>query len=169
MTTSAWGLTAGSAYAQYVYVPCRRLRTRSGPRSRQTKPGKPESWRSRLASFDAATFVATWEGEDVGLVTGAPFHGREGAAGLYAMWTAPERRSNGIATRLVEAVVAWARASGYGRVLLDVADANPTAIRLYERTGFKSTGVTGTLPAPRSHIREHEREPLLPPPSRLQS
>jgi len=99
----------------------------------------------------------------VGLVTGAEYQGRDGAAGLFGMWTSPERRGSGVGTRLVEGVVSWARSAGYERVLLEVADTNAAAIRLYERMGFTPTGVTGTLPAPRAHISEHERELILIP------
>ena len=56
-----------------------------------------------------------------------------------------------------EAVIAWARGEGYRRVVLDVADANRAAIRLYESCGFVATGETGTLPPPREHITEHRR------------
>ena len=131
----------------------------------QARP--PESWRTRLASAQAATFVATCQGEDVGFAMGAEYHGRDRAAGLFGMWTAPDRRGCGVATELVEAVINWARSASYERVSLDVADDNTSAVRLYERMGFTPTGVTGTLPDPRTHIREHERDLMLLPPSRL--
>ena len=79
----------------------------------------------------------------------------------YSRYKDDERR-----TELVEAVINWARSAGYERVSLDVADDKTSAVRLYERMGFTPTGVTGTLPDPRTHIREHERELMLLPPSR---
>ncbi len=118
----------------------------------------PEFWRERLASPDAATFLATIGNADVGIVAGAPFLERDGAAGLFGMWVAPAARGRGVGNRLVDAVVDWARAAGYARVVLDVGNTNVRAIRLYERKGFKPTGRTSTLPDPRSHVREHERE-----------
>jgi GNAT superfamily N-acetyltransferase len=118
---------------------------------------EPESWRARLASPEAATFVAREGAEDVGLVTGAAFRGRAGAAGLFGMWVAPAARGTGVGDGLVEAVVAWARAAAYARAVLEVGDVNDAAIRLYERHGFAPTGATGTLPPPRTHVREHER------------
>ncbi len=117
----------------------------------------PEVWRERLAGGATATFLVRSAGADVGLAVGSPFRGREGAAGLFAMWVAPEARGKGVGDRLVEAVVLWARSIGYERVLLEVADENAAAIKLYERHGFAPTGRTGTLPAPRTHVREHER------------
>jgi len=114
-------------------------------------------WRLRLEDPDGATFVAAEGGRDVGLVVGQAYDGEDGAAGLFAMWVAPEARGRGLGGALVDAVVAWARAGGYRRVLLDVADANAAAIRLYEGRGFVPTGVKGTLPPPREHIPEHQR------------
>ena len=116
-----------------------------------------EEWSARLADPDGATFIAIADGEDVGLATGRDYEGHEGAAGLFGMWVAPSHRGRGIGGALVDAVVAWARARGSGRLLLDVADANAPAIALYERKGFQPTGVTGTLPAPREHLTEHQR------------
>ncbi|HVR74152.1 MAG TPA: type II CAAX endopeptidase family protein, partial [Planctomycetota bacterium] len=47
-------------------------------------------------------------------------------------------------------------AGGYRRVLLDVADRNVQATRLFAKKGFAPTGATGSLPAPREHILEHQ-------------
>lgn len=122
-----------------------------------------EEWRARLEDPDAATFLASSEGHDLGLATGSRYHGRTGAAGLFGMWVDPAHRGRGIGDALVDAVVAWARASGYERVLLDVANENPSAIRLYARKGFHPTGLTGSLPPPREHVLEHERALELRP------
>jgi len=39
-----------------------------------------------------------------------------------------------------------------------VADSNMAAIALYKFKGFRRNGNVGSLPAPRQHIREHQRE-----------
>ena len=88
---------------------------------------------------------------------GAPYTDYTDAAGLFGMWVAPEVRGQRVGRALVAAVIAWARGEGYRRVVLDVADANRAAIRLYESCGFVATGETGTLPPPREHITEHRR------------
>ena len=62
-----------------------------------------------------------------------------------------------IADRLVETVINWARTEGFRRVVLEVANENAAAIALYRRLGFERTGATATLPAPRTHVTEHER------------
>ena len=59
---------------------------------------------------------------------------------------------------LIDAVLGWARVGGARRLLLDVGDHNQPAIALYARKGFEPNGETGSYPAPRNHIREHQRE-----------
>lgn len=49
-------------------------------------------------------------------------------------------RGHGIGTALIEALAAEARARGYARLRLDVADQNPRARALYERLGFGAVG-----------------------------
>ena len=115
-----------------------------------------DSWTEQLQSM--ATFAAIVDGEDVGLVRGARDDARTDAAWLISMWVAPEVRGQGVGEALVGAVVEWARAGGARRLLLDVGDHNRPAIALYARMGFEPNGTTGSLPAPRSHIREHQRE-----------
>ena len=65
---------------------------------------------------------------------------------LVGMWVASDDRGTGLAGRLMRTAVAAAAALGFTRVVLDVADANPRARRLYERHGFVPTGATGVLP-----------------------
>ena len=120
----------------------------------------PGIWQDRLSATDVATFIATSTAtdEDAGMVVGAPYDGRPGTAGLFGMWVAPEARGRGVGDALVEAMVDWARAMAFTSVLLEVADANHIAIALYARHGFTRNGNRSTLPPPREHIAEHERE-----------
>jgi ribosomal protein S18 acetylase RimI-like enzyme len=111
-----------------------------------------EQWNSQLEQL--ATFVATVEGSDVGLVRGAPHEELRDAAYLISMWVAPEARRQGIASALIDAVVNWARAQGFDRLFLDVSDTNAPAIALYTGKGFVPNGEIRTLPPPRDHIRE---------------
>jgi ribosomal protein S18 acetylase RimI-like enzyme len=77
------------------------------------------------------------------------------------MWVAPEYRRQGVGSRLIDTVIDWARAQGFSRLALDVADHNSAAVELYARHGFAPTGETASLPPPRAHIREHRRALLL--------
>lgn len=111
-----------------------------------------ERWTGQLEQL--ATFVATVHGIDVGMVRGAR-HGQFGDIGyLISMWVAPEARRQGIGSALVDAVVAWAKAEGFARLLLDVGAENTPAIAFYRRKGFVPTEQVDALPPPREHIRE---------------
>lgn len=116
----------------------------------------PDQWRARL-SGRSITVIGELSDEDLGVVSGAVWHGREGYAGLFGMWVAEAARGNGMSDLLVKAVADWARNSGFVCLALDVADTNEPAINLYARLGFEPTGAVGNLPHPRDHITEHER------------
>lgn len=115
-----------------------------------------DQWRDRLSAPDMAMFVACGNG-DVGLSVGARHSRYQTDAVLTALWVAPEARGHGIAEELIQAVLAWARAAGYLRLRLDVADTNAAALRLYDKLGFTPTGGRDVFPPPRDHITEHER------------
>ncbi len=104
------------------------------------------------------TFVAVDGGLDVGMVRCARNQDTTDTAWLLSMWVAPEVRRAGVGSELIDVVVAWAQANGISRLVLDVADLNAPAVALYEAKGFVRNGKVGSLPPPREHIREHQRE-----------
>lgn len=112
-------------------------------------------WRQQLDAL--ATYVAVLDGADAGMARGVADRSDPRNACLVSMWVLPAARVQGVGEALIRAVIDWARAAGHARLLLDVADGNQPALRLYERLGFQRTGETGSLPAPREHITEHRR------------
>jgi GNAT superfamily N-acetyltransferase len=120
-------------------------------------------WRKRLEVplERAATFVALAGELDVGVVTGRRSDDDATTAMLLGMWVKPEARRLGVGGVLVDTVIRWARGQGFQRVVLDVADGNLPAIALYQGRGFVPNGITGTLPAPREHMLEHQRTLVL--------
>src|SRR5437868_3226980 len=104
------------------------------------------------------TIVAVSDGRDVGVVRCERDQTHNETAWLISMWVAPEARRHGVGGALVDAVIDWARSNGVQRLLLDVADHNAPAIALYAAKGFTPNGEVSTLPPPREHIREHQRE-----------
>jgi ribosomal protein S18 acetylase RimI-like enzyme len=113
-------------------------------------------WRDHLELTTHVTLLGVLDGVEEGMVWGMPHHANRGEAGLYGMWVAPEARGTGLAKALVEAVIVWARRSGYGVIRLDVNDDNVAAQRLYAQCGAVPTGRRDTFPPPREHIQEHE-------------
>ena len=118
------------------------------------QPG--ETWSEQLQELP--TFVAVNDGLDVGMVRCQPDETEPDTALLISMWVAPASRRIGVGDALVDAAIEWARANGVSRLQLYVVDDNAPAIALYARKGFLPTGEVTTLPPPREHIREHQRE-----------
>ncbi len=111
-----------------------------------------ENWQRQLEQL--ATFVAVVGDLDVGMARGARHDKQDDTACLISMWVAAEARRLGTASALIDAVAGWAREAGFKRLVLDVAEGNAAAAALYSREGFVPTGIVGTLPPPRTHIRE---------------
>jgi GNAT superfamily N-acetyltransferase len=125
----------------------------------ETEPRPAESWTAQLRELP--TFVAVKDGLDVGMIRCARDEARPDTAWLISMWVAPEVRRAGVGGVLIDAVIEWARSHEVHHLLLDVSDHNAPAIALYIRKGFRPNGKIGTLPPPREHIREHQRELII--------
>ncbi|GAA1365490.1 GNAT family N-acetyltransferase [Streptomyces beijiangensis] len=82
------------------------------------------------------------EGEIVGYATCAPefstWQGRE-YLHMDCLYLCPGQRGLGLGARLMEAVVAEARALGIGEVQWQTPEWNEGAIRFYDRTGARSS------------------------------
>ncbi|HEV2326880.1 MAG TPA: GNAT family N-acetyltransferase [Terracidiphilus sp.] len=65
---------------------------------------------------------------------------------VVSMWVAPEARRCGLASRLLEAVRAWAESRGISTLRLFVTNNNHPAIALYKRAGFAETGKCEAYP-----------------------
>lgn len=116
----------------------------------------PDDWSRQL--LELPTFVAVSDGLDVGMVRSARDRTSPETAWLISMWVAPEVRRQGVGAALLDAVIDWAGSNGMSRILLEVADRNTSAVRLYARKGFaRNDGVAGFAPA-RGHVREHRWE-----------
>ena len=83
----------------------RRLRLRAledapdafGSTLAETQARPPESWPQQLRTLP--TFAAVIDGEDVGMVRGAPDPEAAGDAWLISMWVAPRARRSGVGVR----------------------------------------------------------------------
>jgi ribosomal protein S18 acetylase RimI-like enzyme len=99
-----------------------------------------EAWQTWIDA--GAAYLAENEcGNAVGVVVGHPDRADRGVAHLVSMWVDPSVRGTGVAEALVEQVLAWASGTGASVLALYVAKDNPRARRLYERLGFRATGI----------------------------
>jgi GNAT superfamily N-acetyltransferase len=117
----------------------------------------PESrWRERASPSETqASFLAE---DEAGMVS-CFVAGDPSTVFLVAMWVAGARRGTGLAEKLVERVVAWAREHGAARVCLSVEAGNDRAARLYEKCGFVESDDPPPFPyEPRPDNRFYVRE-----------
>lgn len=63
------------------------------------------------------------------------FHDRHAYLGL--LYVAPDQRGKGLIQRVMDALVAWSRSKGVTSYYLDVYPQNASAIRAYEKYGFR--------------------------------
>ncbi len=96
-----------------------------------------EEW---LADPTRAIFLAGHGGEDVAFMKVGPASTDactiirdEKTASIVGAFTVEERRGEGIATALLNRVLAWASAGGYGRCAVDFEPMNPWAVRFWLR------------------------------------
>lgn len=101
------------------------------------KLNSEEEWRQFVAS--RTRFVAELDGQVVGTAAGGD-SSYTGTAALTSLWVDARSRGHGIGDQLVNAVLEWANAAGFSRVLLWVTDGNSHAEALYLRNGFVRTG-----------------------------
>ena len=105
-----------------------------------------EQWRERVAAM-GPTWVALESGRPVGTV--GLWHGDEQPSDevhLVGMWVATVARGTEVAATLVGTALTHAAASGWRRVVLDVAHENRRAWAFYRRMGFRPTGRVERMP-----------------------
>jgi ribosomal protein S18 acetylase RimI-like enzyme len=105
-----------------------------GSRLRDWVDAPEERWRTRLSIPGALDLLAFDGDRAVGMASGTPSVGSR--VELISMWVDPSVRGRGIAGRLIEAIAAWAAASGRSELELSVVPDNTVARRTYERHGF---------------------------------
>jgi len=105
-----------------------------------------QEWRERSVGV-GPTWLALDDGRPVGTI--GLWHADEQAADevyLVGMWVASVARGTGVATQLVGSALTTAAASGWRRVVLEVAHENARARAFYTRMGFRPTGEVGRMP-----------------------
>jgi ribosomal protein S18 acetylase RimI-like enzyme len=104
-----------------------------------------EHWQKRVEIDDEreALFFAEYRGEIIGM-TGIyrdPGKRARHAATVWGVYVKPEWRGAHIAQALIEACLGWAREKEIVIARLGVEATNRSAIRCYERSGFRTYGI----------------------------
>lgn len=116
--------------------------------ARESELGDAE-WMRRAIRWNGERgigFLAIDDGIGCGIVGSMLDENDATSATLVSMWTAPTHRRQGIARRLVDAVMAWARSRDVTVMRLMVTSSNAAAISFYEQVGFACTGRTEPYP-----------------------
>ncbi len=84
-------------------------------------------------------FAAVHRGQDLGLVWASPADGPGPWATLGGLWVASNERSKGIGSRLLEALIIWARDAGYERLRQEIHPSHHQAITMTSQMGMRGT------------------------------
>jgi GNAT superfamily N-acetyltransferase len=66
-----------------------------------------------------------------------PYFNHEKYAYLGFMYTDPKHRGKGVNAQIIESLTTWVRSQDVFEMRLDVYNDNPSAIKAYEKVGFK--------------------------------
>jgi ribosomal protein S18 acetylase RimI-like enzyme len=121
-------------------------------------------WKSRVERWSGESgigFLALEDGAACGIAGAFLDANDQSHAQLISMWTAPKHRRRGVGRMLVNEVAKWAEGRGATRLQLMVTSRNDSAMRFYERLGFKRTGKTEPYPNDPALV-EYEMAQTLP-------
>ena len=96
-------------------------------------------------------FLAWEDAQLIGSAYGLLDRERTETGRVGGMWVEPAWRRRGVGAALLQEVFDWARSRGLKQLALWAPNANPAAIALYKRAGFRETGERRPLSAGASH------------------
>ena len=95
-----------------------------------------------ISATDVEVVVAVLNDQIIGsgyarIENAKPYLNHKLYAYLGFMYTHPDHRGKGVNTQIIEALTDWVRSQNVFEMRLDVYNDNPSAIRAYEKAGFK--------------------------------
>jgi GNAT superfamily N-acetyltransferase len=95
-----------------------------------------------ISATDVEVVVAVLNDQIIGsgyarIEDAKPYLNHQLYAYLGFMYTHPDHRGKGVNTQIIEALTDWVRSQNVFEMRLDVYNDNPSAIRAYEKAGFK--------------------------------
>lgn len=91
-----------------------------------------------MAAPDTTVFIARQNGKAI--ACGALRRHANRVAEVKRMYTIPEQQGRGVGGKILDQIIALARAEGFSRLVLETGDRHPAAWRVYERVGFRRCG-----------------------------
>ena len=103
------------------------------------RDGKDHSFYAQFNKIDKIKYVVIAYEDDEPVACGAIKEYAPGIVEIKRMYTAPESRGKGIASKVLRGLETWASELSYQKCILETGKKQPEAIRLYEKNGYKMT------------------------------
>jgi GNAT superfamily N-acetyltransferase len=100
------------------------------------KDGKDHAFYAQFNKIDKIKFVVIAYDDNTPVSCGALKHYQPGVAEIKRMYTLPEYRGQGVATRILAELETWALELSYSKCILETGKRQPEAVRLYQKNGY---------------------------------
>jgi putative acetyltransferase len=101
------------------------------------KDGSEHSYYDQFNKIDQLKHVVVAYESDEPVACGAIKEFDANSMEVKRMFTLPEYRGKGVATKVLNALEAWAKELGYDKCVLETGKRQPEAIQLYKKNGYK--------------------------------
>ncbi len=102
------------------------------------RDGKDHSFYAQFNKIDQIKYVVVAYEDDKPVGCGAIKEYAPDTMEVKRMYTSPESRGKGIASRVLHELEAWASELSYAKCILETGKKQPEAIGLYQKSGYKT-------------------------------
>lgn len=100
------------------------------------KDGNLHSFYNQYNNIDSLNHVIVAYEDDIAIACGAIKEFADGAMEVKRMYTLPQHRGKGIATKVLKELERWAAESGNNKCILETGKCQTEAIALYTKNGY---------------------------------
>ena len=101
------------------------------------RDGEQHSYYAQFNTIAQIKYAVVAYENDNPVACGAIKEFGQGTMEIKRMYTLPERRGNGIATKVLNELEKWSAELSCDRCVLETGKREPEAVRLYEKNGYK--------------------------------
>lgn len=100
------------------------------------RDGQDHSFYAQFNKIDKIKYVVVAYEDDTPIGCGAIKEYAPGTMEVKRMYTSPESRGKGVASRVLRELEVWAAELSYGKCILETGIKQPEAIGLYKKSGY---------------------------------
>jgi putative acetyltransferase len=101
------------------------------------RDGQDHSFYAQFNKIDKIKYVVIAYEDDEPVACGAIKEYAPGIVEIKRMYTSPESRGKGIASKILKELESWASELSYEKCILETGKKQPEAIRVYEKNGYR--------------------------------